>query len=141
MDFGSVDGKLAVNRKVSLTNKDEDTCSWFLIQQAGASPEGRFSLTPRDGELKPYVFAVLLDSKRIFSGQSVELTIRFAPPRVPDTYEQDWLIEYHKKGEVGLARTMRRISLKTKAATKLLKSFELKPAAAIFDNVTPDSGT
>ena len=76
-----------------------------------------------------------------FSGQSIELTIKFAPPRVPNEYEQDWLIEYHKKGEVGLARTLRRISLKTKAATKLMKTFELKPATGEFANVLPNTGT
>lgn len=127
VDFGSVDGKLPVNKKVSMTNKDADTVSWFLIQQSGKNPDGRFSLFPRDGELKP--------------GQSIELTIKFAPPRVPNEYEQDWLIEYHKKGEVGLARTMRRISLKTKAATKLMKTFELKPATGEFANVSPNTGT
>lgn len=126
VDFGSVDGKLPVNKKVSLTNKDADPVSWFLIQQSGKNPEGRFSLSPRDGELKP--------------GQSIELTIKFAPPRVPNEYEQDWLIEYHKKGEVGLARTMRRISLKTKAATKLMKTFELKPATGVFPKVLPNTG-
>lgn len=72
-------------------------------------------------------------SKYDFNFRNEESTfeVKFSP-RIAGTFEQEWTLEYHIKGLMGLAKTVKKIFVKATGRARVSKAIRANPSHVEF---------
>lgn len=120
VDFGMVEPRASSERLLKLINNDQISYSW-LLQSRDSGSTSVFTLNPREGVIEP--------------GKECVFQVKFNP-RLPGSFQQDWILEYHIKGLMGLAKTIKKIPIKAAGKSRVSRALKASPPNVVFPKPT-----
>jgi len=73
-----------------------------------------------------------LDFIETFRGKEVVFTVKFNPRTAGSSFQQNWILEYHIKSLMGLAKTIKKIPIKVAGKCRYSKALLANPSQVRF---------